>query len=1026
MKNVQHKIHLLVIILISFNISCRTLSNLEKANKIDTEKGLTTVATGEKARLFLSPLQKSKLESLEKLSTKPVRLVVNKKTGTILFLELNLPVQTGSNPQMASSKFINEYIDLFDPKILPGELASYENPSSCPEVSATFQRTIGKTPVIGSTISVLFSKSGAITSIENSLASVTSKIVKAKFVKNNELHPLISLLKPYSKLSIDSLAQNSVLIPVDDKEGGHLENAVLIFYPNAKNQSSAILYNPITNKLISDSWLINPGGTLMDDTASVPALAPKFHLDKKTGIPDFITYRPIGGLQIPTMNSVVNPIQTVYTYLEQWPAVFRTGSPHCQFSVNEITQLNYVQRTTFVRMQQMYVGLPVFGAQLVFEIKDINKVMSVMGHTLSNIYLNPVPKITAGKAIENARQQLILEYKELGVKTNEWEKFGAKTELCVFPGELTGRDKLNTHLAYKVEENDFYVFIDAHDGKHIYTIPRRSADAPGLNFIVNDGASANEYSRPFYTEISRNGIPTGSVGTADATSAATFVPMVGGVYSTYSRSGLDGNNLDYIANTNVAISTGCANAFFTDLINEVFICNGTATNDVIGHEFTHGIISHSSGLVYQDESGALNESYADIMGNLIFPDVATLAPGVPAWVVGEAVAGGSFRDMANPTIPTLGQYRARNIGSNTCNLTASSCDNGFVHTNSGITNLAHVLLADGNSIPATAIAIGGVRPGIGRIKVRELAFLTMTQRLTPWSRLVDSELGTHENAEMLQSLGALPIRLSGEIPPGAFNQLDADLVPSFFGQVGLTPDLESGFASPQIGFTGTQTFFPGETTDNSCNVTNVRIKVLTPSGDQITEMVPPSTVNYFGVFGATSIPPGPIGTSTKTNIVTWFNIFGGSPTMYCNIVANPPAGDDDCRAGLNLTVQRTSPVQDKLVPGMGLWSDVVGPTNSIMNTTCALINTEVEIVDGNNNVLEGPGTTVAWDNGHQECFLGQCGWVTTVWRNASVATPPPGLPDLSTRINWSAVGTTSLRYRVRYFISQPPGINCQP
>ena len=39
--------------------------------------------------------------------------------------------------------------------------------------------------------------------------------------------------------------------------------------------------------------------------------------------------------------------------------------------------------------------------------------------------------------------------------------------------------------------------------------------------------------------------------------------------------------------------------------------------DVCGHEYTHGITQHSmQGILYQNETGAINESYSDIMGNL--------------------------------------------------------------------------------------------------------------------------------------------------------------------------------------------------------------------------------------------------------------------------------------------------------------------------------------------------------------------------------------------------------------------------
>ncbi len=38
--------------------------------------------------------------------------------------------------------------------------------------------------------------------------------------------------------------------------------------------------------------------------------------------------------------------------------------------------------------------------------------------------------------------------------------------------------------------------------------------------------------------------------------------------------------------------------------------------DVVAHELTHGVTDYSSGLIYQNESGALNEAFSDIMGDL--------------------------------------------------------------------------------------------------------------------------------------------------------------------------------------------------------------------------------------------------------------------------------------------------------------------------------------------------------------------------------------------------------------------------
>lgn len=59
--------------------------------------------------------------------------------------------------------------------------------------------------------------------------------------------------------------------------------------------------------------------------------------------------------------------------------------------------------------------------------------------------------------------------------------------------------------------------------------------------------------------------------------------------------------------------------------------------DVLAHEFTHGVVEYTAGLIYDKESGALNESYADIMGSLIEGSNFTLAEDIE-----------TLRDMSNP------------------------------------------------------------------------------------------------------------------------------------------------------------------------------------------------------------------------------------------------------------------------------------------------------------------------------------------------------------------------------------------
>jgi vibriolysin len=57
--------------------------------------------------------------------------------------------------------------------------------------------------------------------------------------------------------------------------------------------------------------------------------------------------------------------------------------------------------------------------------------------------------------------------------------------------------------------------------------------------------------------------------------------------------------------------------------------------DVVAHELTHGVTERSSGLIYQNESGALNEALSDIFGAMV--DRQEGATGADIWLLGEDI-----------------------------------------------------------------------------------------------------------------------------------------------------------------------------------------------------------------------------------------------------------------------------------------------------------------------------------------------------------------------------------------------------
>ena len=135
--------------------------------------------------------------------------------------------------------------------------------------------------------------------------------------------------------------------------------------------------------------------------------------------------------------------------------------------------------------------------------------------------------------------------------------------------------------------------------------------------------------------------------------------------------------------------------------------------DVLAHEFSHAVVEHTADLTYRGQSGALNESVADVFAACLKQRVlgqdagrgrladrrGHLHPAVQARALRDMAAPGTAYDDpelgADPQVGHMDDY------------VVTASDNGGVHLNSGIPNKAFQL---------AAVAVGGrAIEGAGRI-----------------------------------------------------------------------------------------------------------------------------------------------------------------------------------------------------------------------------------------------------------------------------------------------------------------------
>ena len=376
---------------------------------------------------------------------------------------------------------------------------------------------------------------------------------------------------------------------------------------------------------------------------------------------------------------------------------------------------------TSLRYQQVVDGVPVLGGELIVSLSADRALKSLNGETSPAAYkVSTTAAIPAVDAKKQAREAVSKWYRRSQSALNV-----SNPELAVYDPHLIGPGNAPAGLVWKMEVSDSgelaireLVLVDAVRGGirlHIDQIDRaldrKTYTANGTS--TTPGSLVCDESQPNCTNGSD----------VDADLAHKYAKDTYDFYlSHHGRDSIDGHGMTIVSTVDWYDTGGCPNATWTG--TQMRYCNGAPqADDVVGHELTHGVTQHESGLHYYYQSGAINESLSDVWGEFIdLTNGAGTDTAAVRWKMGEDFPGlGVIRDMADP--PAYGDPDKMT----SAHYYTGSSDNGGVHENSGINNKAAYLITDGDTFNGKTVA------GLGITKAAAIYYEVQTNLLTSGS-----------------------------------------------------------------------------------------------------------------------------------------------------------------------------------------------------------------------------------------------------------------------------------------------------
>ncbi len=469
---------------------------------------------------------------------------------------------------------------------------------------------------------------------------------------------------------------------------------------------------------------------------------------------------------------MITPEDQFYGFMEESKILTGIDNPRESFKITGIHADNLGIK--HIKSIQQYKGIDIYGSESTLHLDSQKERFT------GSIYLVPQdiptsPRTGIAQALDKTKADLqkVTIYRELSPKQKEFLHYESPEYALV----IYMKDHREYALTWEISVRPNFIeqwkyFVDASTGEIIHKFNNTQSDGP----MTATGYDLNDVLRTFdvyldqgtyylynSSEVMYNAATEeGVIVTLDANNTSTvnldfkYVTSANNTWTqksaisahynatrtyeyfhnTFGRNSINGQGGNIVSLVNVTEEDGSSmeNAFWNG--QAAFYGNGgdhfkslAGALDVTAHELGHGVVSNTANLEYYGQSGAINESYADIFGSMVDRD---------DWLIGEDITkttfspSGALRDMANPHNQgdkTKAYWQPAHV----TEMYLGSEDNAGVHINSGIGNHAYYLYAT----------------SVTKAKAEQVFHRALTEYLTKTSQFIDWRIAVIQSAKDL-------------------------------------------------------------------------------------------------------------------------------------------------------------------------------------------------------------------------------------------------------------------------------------